>query len=387
MIIDMVYQHCHLQRHGRAQSKESRCFSEGFARDLLHVKQRYDGGLGASPTTTVSSDRVRTIRNWALIIATNLISLFCMYYVLSGAHIHLIWGEIGSMSWHWVVVAVLTDVLGYVLQSWRWLLILKPVETISLWTSVRAIYIGLFANEVLPLRAGELIRCFIITRWSSIPLSVSFASALIERIFDGFWLMTCFFVTLHLAELPHVLERAGYILGLIIIVAAVTIGIGMYARNQSIGFFFGFAFPKWFNTLVEDLHLIGHSRYLYFAFFVSGAFMLAQILPIYGVMQAYGLDLDSTVVSAFTMMVLLRLSSVVPQAPGNLGLFQGVAFRTLIVFGVYGALAKRFSLVLWAVVTIPLIVVGFVILFMSGVRMARLHKEAQTAALETREKV
>lgn len=353
---------------------------------MLPTKQRYYGGLSATSPTTVSQDRKRNIRNWALIIGTNLISLLCMYYVLSGAHIHLIWGEIRSMTWHWVVMAIVADVVVYLLQSWRWLLILKPVETISLWTSVRAIYIGLFANEVLPLRAGEVIRCFLITRWSAIPLSVSFASALIERIFDGVWLMACFFVTLQVAELPRVLERAGYVLGLIIIVAAVIIGIGMYAHNQSLGRFFGFTFPKWFSTLVEDLHLIGHSRYLYFAFFVSGAFMLAQILPIYAVMQAYGLDLDSTLVSAFTMMVLLRLSSVVPQAPGNLGLFQGVAFRTLIVFGVYGAVAKRFSLILWAVVTIPLIIVGFVMLSMSGARMAHLHREAQTAALETREK-
>ena len=29
--------------------------------------------------------------------------------------------------------------------------------------------VGLFANEVLPLRAGELIRCFLMARWSKIP--------------------------------------------------------------------------------------------------------------------------------------------------------------------------------------------------------------------------
>jgi hypothetical protein len=303
-----------------------------------------------------------------------------MYYVLSGAHISLIWGEIRGMTWHWIALAIAADVVVYTLQSWRWLLILKPVESVSIWTSIRAIYVGLFANEVLPLRTGELIRCFLITRWSSIPLSVSFASALIERIFDGIWLMACFFVTLQIAELPRVLERAGYILGIIIVIASGIIAVGMFARTQSLDLLFGWSYPRWFNTLVQDLHLIGHSRYLYYAFFISGAFMLVQMVPIYGVMQAYGLDLDSTLVAAFTMMVLLRLSAVVPQAPGNLGLFQGVAFRTLIVFGVYGAVAKRFSLILWAVVTIPLIIVGFLALTFSGAKMAHLHEEAKSAA-------
>src|SRR4051812_24493232 len=145
---------------------------------MFDGKERYDGGLSAPSPTKASSERFKQIRNWTLIILTNLISLLCMYYVLSGAHINLIWGEVRSMTWHWVALAVVSDVFVYTLQSWRWLLILKPVETISIWTSIRAIYVGLFANEVLPLRTGELIRCFLITRWSSVPLSVSFASAL-----------------------------------------------------------------------------------------------------------------------------------------------------------------------------------------------------------------
>jgi glycosyltransferase 2 family protein len=351
---------------------------------LGRVKERYDGGLSALSSTQAPSDRFRNVRNWTLIIVTNLVSFVCMYFVLSGAHINLIWGEVRHMAWHWVMLAVIADVFVYTLQSWRWLLVLKPVETISLWTSIRAIYVGLFANEVLPLRTGELIRCFLVSRWSSIPLSVSFASALIERIFDGIWLMGCFFITLQLADLPHRLEQAGYILGILIAIAAVILAIGMYARRQALDLFFGFSFPKWFTTLVEDLHLIGHSRYLYFAFLASGAFMLAQIIPIYAVIEAYGLDLDSTLIASFTMMVLLRLSSAVPQAPGNLGLFQGVAFRTLIVFGVYGAVAKRFSLILWAVVTIPLIVAGFLVLSLSGASIAHLHREATSAAQASR---
>jgi len=309
-----------------------------------------------------------------------LVSAVCMYYALSGAHINLIWGEIQHMHWGWVTFAIVATVLLFLLQSWRWALILRPVERVTMWTCTRAVYIGLFANEVLPLRAGELIRCFLITRWSRVPLSVSFASALIERIFDGIWLMICFFLTLRMAALPHIFERGGYILGIIIVLAAVVIGFGMYAKEQSIDKLFGFSFPSWFETLVADLHLIGHSRYLYYSFFISGAFLLVQIFPIYAVIRGYRLDTGSPWVISFAMMVLLRLSSVVPQAPGNLGLFQGIAFRTLVLFGVSAAISKRFSFVLWGVATIPLIVVGFLILILSGIKMSHLRREAISAA-------
>ena len=244
------------------------------------------------------------------------------------------------MRWHWVAIALIADALVYLFHGWRWQLLLRPVEKVSFLNCVQAIYVGLFANEVLPLRAGELIRCFLLSRSTELPISVTFASALIERIFDGIWLMTCFFMALHMGKLPGVLIKGGYILGIMIVAAGIIIGFAMYARRQSIDKFFGMPWPGWFQTLIEDLHLIGHSRYLYYSFIASGAYLLAQIFPIYALVQANDLPVRWT--ASFTMMVLLRLSSVVPQAPGNLGSFQWVVARTLIMFGLAAGHAKRF---------------------------------------------
>lgn len=282
------------------------------------------------------------------------------------------------MNWGWVTVAVVSDVMVYLLHGVRWRLMLRPVQDIPYPQFVRSIYVGLYANEILPLRAGELIRCFLLSRWSGIPMSVSFASALIERIFDGVWLMTCFFVALRMSHLPGVLVKGGYVLCVIILVGSALIAVGMYAKQQSLHWFFNISWPKWFNTLIEDLHLIGHSRYLYFSFLVSGLYLIAQMVPIYATIRAYSLPIPWT--SAFIMMVLLRLSAVVPQAPGNLGSFQWVTARTLILFGIAQAHAKRFSLILWAVLTIPLIVVGALALFLTGIKMSSLHREATEAA-------
>lgn len=299
-------------------------------------------------------------------------------WVLSGANLTQIWSEVQHMHWRWVSFAVLCDITVYLLHGLRWRLMLRPIEKVSFAQCVEAIYVGLFANEVLPLRAGELIRCFLLSKTSEIPLSVTFASALIERIFDGIWLMACFFITLHMGKLPRVLVNGGYILGVLIVVAGVILSYAMYARKQSLDLLFGMSWPRWFNTLIEDLHLIGHSRYLYYSFAASGAYMLAQILPIYMLVQANDLNVPWT--ASFAMMVLLRLSSIVPQAPGNLGSFQWVVAHTLMMFGMATGHAKRFSLILWAVVTIPLIVIGFVALAMEGINMSHLHREATAAA-------
>jgi hypothetical protein len=207
---------------------------------------------------------------------------------------------------------------------------------------------------------------------------VTFASDLIERIFDGVWLMLCFFLSLHMHKPPRVLAGGGYFLGALIVVCAIVIGFAMYARKQSMGAIFGWSWPRWFNTLIEDLQLIGHSRYLYYSFLVSGLFILSQIIPLYALVRAYDLDVPWT--ASFTMMVMLRLSSVVPQAPGNLGGYQLVAQQTLMMFDLYGPLAKRFSWVLWAIVTLPIIAIGCISLAITGVNLSHLHKQATAAA-------
>ena len=58
--------------------------------------------------------------------------------------------------------------------------------------------------------------------------------------------------------------KGGYILGVLIVLLGLILAYAMYAKKQSLTRFLGMSWPGWLNTLIEDLHLIGHSRYLYF---------------------------------------------------------------------------------------------------------------------------
>src|ERR1051325_9400715 len=80
--------------------------------------------------------------------------------------------KLKHMHWGWIAVAVTTDIFVYVIQAWRWNILLSPVVNAPLGRSVQAIYIGLFANEVLPLRSGEAIRCYLQALWSKISFPV-----------------------------------------------------------------------------------------------------------------------------------------------------------------------------------------------------------------------
>jgi hypothetical protein len=52
----------------------------------------------------------------------------------------------------------------------------------------------------------------------------------------------------------------------------------------------------------------------------------------------------------------------------------------LVLFGVDSSLAKRFSFVMWAVITLPLLIVGFIALAITGLSLADIREQAQSAA-------
>ena len=306
----------------------------------------------------------------------NLVSLVCLYWALRDANLSHIRGEVEQMEWGWVSIAVLTDILVYFWHGWRWSLLLSPLAEVPFWRSVRAIYVGLFANEVLPFRTGELIRCYLLARWTELPLTVALSSALIERIFDGIWLVTCLLITSHFVKLPGYLVDGGVILAVVVLSCAALLGVAMFYKQQTRAAFANNRILSKLNVLVEDLHIIGHSRFLYFSAFASLPYLLMQVIPIYALARGYpGFNL--TIGQSAALMVMLRLGAVVPQAPGNLGLFQSITIVGLVLFGIDKGVAARFSLVMWGVITLPLLVAGTVAFAVTGMRMSELQHHAR----------
>jgi hypothetical protein len=319
-------------------------------------------------------------------VVTLVVSVACVAWAVHGVSWSELWQEVRELDWRWVAVAAIVQLFVYVVQGWRWSLLLMPVGPVTQWGSVGAIFVGLFANEVLPLRAGELIRCFLMARWSKIPISVTLASALIERIFDGVLLIGALFFSLrYIHHFPlsrgqsraiDILTTGSVFLAILIAICAALLAVAMYWREQTLNTLLDARLFSWAHVFIEDLHRIGHSRYLYASAGVSVPFLLIQIIPIYAIMQAYGFD-NVAWSQAAALTILLRLGSVVPQAPGNVGLFQVLSTLGLTLFGVPAAMARRFTVILWAVVTIPLLVAGFIALIASGAKMGDIHREAQ----------
>src|SRR5262249_21772679 len=92
----------------------------------------------------------RRVPSWLPQVLGYGLSIGCLFWVLRGYDLRQLWWDFRTLDWRWMALAVVADLVVYVCHGWRWKTLLSPVSRLNFWRTVQAIYIGLFANEVLP---------------------------------------------------------------------------------------------------------------------------------------------------------------------------------------------------------------------------------------------
>ena len=134
---------------------------------------------------------------------------------------------------------------------------------------------------------------------------------------------------------------------------------------------------RWAATLrhiVEGVHLMGNRRTMGWTAAISLLYLAVQVVSVWALMKAYGLDLSFW--AAGGVLTLVRFATVVPNAPGNVGLFQVACVLALGLFNVETNDAKTFSFIMFFALTLPLLVGGAVAVALTGVNIAELRDRA-----------
>jgi uncharacterized protein (TIRG00374 family) len=321
----------------------------------------------------------RRIPSWLPQVLGYCLSAACLIWVLHGYSLSELTRAIGTLDWRWVLLSVISDLCLYIVHAWRWNTLLGPVARLKFWRIVQAIYIGLFANEVLPLRTGEVIRCYLLAHWNDLRLSLSFASAAVERLIDGFWLMGAFLITASFVQnIPNDLVILVEILSGFLVLGAVLLTWVVMRKHEAHAIF---SESRWSATLrhvIEGLHLMGNRRTLFLSALISLLYLFVNAVSVWALMKAYGLDYNFWV--ACGVLTIIRLGTVIPSAPGNLGLMQVACVVGLKLFDMKEGDAKTFSFIIFVALTLPLLIGGAVATALTGLNIGELRDRAKRGA-------
>lgn len=338
------------------------------------------------------------MKKWQFWLGAAISALF-LWLALKGLRLGDFWTEISKANYWWLLPGVAVYFVGVWVRAWRWHYLLKPLKSIKTSTMFPITTIGYMGNNIYPARAGEVLRAVILKKKEGVPFSASFATIIVERIFDGVVMLA--FVFLNLRELAGLNSSSGFIgniqqaalVGTMVFLAAllVFLAAAMFPRaaSSAIGFFVGKLIPvrhraKVMNIADKFLDGLASLRSPISALMVFGTTViiwLLETMKYWFVMHAFNFS-----VSFFALMLMngiVNLATTIPSAPGYIGTFDAPGIAVLSAYGVDQAVAAGYTLTLHAALWIPITLLGMYFLSLEGLKWNEtLREETREAEVE-----
>lgn len=336
----------------------------------------------AEATTSPPVESAHPVRHWAGQIVGYAVGLGCLYWVFHDIHLGEFVQSLARIDWWWVPLAVVLDLLVYVCAAREWQLLLKPVGHLSMGLTLKALFVGRFANDVLPVHAGYVLRVYLASRWLGRGLATVIPSLLIERLFDALWLALGIGFTTLFFPLPKDFARTGEVLGGMLLLGIAVVGWTILRNGRAAKASRGGRLARsklvvkaraFIHRLGEGLRGIGRSQLLWAALALSVLKLVLQGLSFLALVQAYNFPFPLRVKLAVFLIAYIGLS--MPSTPAALGVFQLVCAAGLHFFGVSKSEASGFALLAYVVLTVPLAVAGLVAVMRSGLTWRQIRAE------------
>jgi len=326
--------------------------------------------------------RVRTI-------VVFLLTFGLLAFFFRGVNPREVWEKTREADAGLLVVGVFVTLMTYAWRAFRWQYLLAPIGPTRFSTAFQTTVIGFAASFLLPARAGEVLRPYLLARREHLPPTAAFATIILERLLDLVTVLLLFGVFVLVVN-PSSLsgDPAMY--------ARVKMG-GLLAAGASIAglivFFFLAGHPEklgsWalriervlpaklaravarlVESFAQGLAIMRRPGQLLGAMALSFPLWLSIALGIWVTSRAF--HMTFSYVGSFLVMTLLVVGVAVPT-PGQVGGFHA-AYKIAVMtfFSVPETTAVGAAIVLHAISFVPVTLLGLLFMAREGLSLGRM---------------
>jgi uncharacterized protein (TIRG00374 family) len=297
-----------------------------------------------------------------------------IYFALRGIELDAVGDSLASSDYSTMPPALLLLGLAVYLRVVRWRLLFSASTRPAFRPATEALLIGHFFNNVLPVRAGEIIRIVSLHARAGTSRAETLATIVVERAFDVLALLVLFFATL--PWLPHVSWVRGaavLAIALSIALAATVLALARYGVRPvrfillplaRLPFVSVARVESGADSLVRGVAALRNARMGVATFSLTVASWLVFSASFWLVLIGFDRDLplSAGVLVAFATGLALAL----PSGPAALGVFEAAVVLALTAYGVHRSEALSAALVIHAFSVVPFLVAGAVVLVARG---------------------
>jgi len=147
------------------------------------------------------------------------------------------WGKVMGVLWKvhlWPFIpATIIFFVHMFLRAWRWKYLLPKVEELSIPLLFDCLMIGNLSSFILPLRAGEFIRPYLLTRNTRMSFATTFTSIIVERFFDLSMVLLSFaLMVVFVPGIPPLVYQGAFALGALAVAILLFLVVGAFLPFQ-----------------------------------------------------------------------------------------------------------------------------------------------------------
>ena len=324
------------------------------------------------------------------LIVLLLITIACLVFALWDIEFNKVQEALGSLRWSLLPGVLVLLIMQFLLRVWRFQLVLGP-ERPTFKRQIVVSAIGFMAINVLPLRMGEFVRPWLLTR-DNIWVGHSLGAVAVERVLDLITLLASLFVVAFAVNLPSnaivvqgidilVASRTAVGAGLLIaVVILVVLGVGgprvasWISRVPWVGAR-AVHFAEAFRGAAS--HLIFNPVKGLFALLLSTLIWFAAIGQVYVLLWAFPEGPNTLTVAVAVTTVTLAGVITIPT-PGFFGPFEVFCKATLLIWAVSPDVAATFAIIWHLHIFAFNVIPGLALMLHDGLSFSSLVDDSRT---------
>lgn len=294
-----------------------------------------------------------------------------------------------AANYLYVLPALVVYLVAVWLRAVRWHYLLRPLQSVSARALYPVVVIGYMANNLLPIRIGELVRAYLVGERERMSKTATLGTILVERLCDGIVLVTFLLTIAAFTGMSSNLSRLALVMA-VVFSAGLLLLIAVTAserRSERVARAALRALPLRFRhqglqLVLSLLSGLGSLRSPLVLTLVAAISTLSWVLEaaMYSLIgRAFGFALSFHVYLLVTAAANLAIS--VPSSQGGIGPFEFFAKETIVFFGVGAAAAQAYAIALHALLLLSMIGLGLVFLWAIRLSFGEVIRQVEEGAV------
>ncbi|HEY2731727.1 MAG TPA: lysylphosphatidylglycerol synthase transmembrane domain-containing protein [Polyangia bacterium] len=312
----------------------------------------------------------------ALKLALSLgVGAVCVVYAMHGMDRHAVGAALRALPASAIACYLVILAVAHLFRAWRWEFLLRPLGvTLPLGRLLLISSAGFMAILALPVRLGEFVRPYFVTRERGVRMSAALGTVAVERIIDGLLISILFFVSYLVSagdRFTPELRFAAWASLLGFVGLTTFLALARVWTEQTIGFALRVSLLKVLaparahevadklRALISGFQVLADRR--------NFGIFLGQSVLYWGVngfgmwLLARQMGLPISLGAAYTTMAFTGVVLSLPNAPGLVGQFHAAIKLGLLAYlpaSVVNARGMAYAIVLHGIQTVWYVTVG-----------------------------